>query len=242
MPGAGVRRWFACGMVLAVALGFCAMSCTPLTPRPRSVVAADGSGVHHVVERGQTLWRISKAYGVSVTEVREANGLRDNTILVGQRLFIPGAARVAEVSALQTDESHDRAGGGTLGWPLAGRSAASVRSGFGRRRDPINGAAAFHQGIDIEAARDERVLAAADGEVVFASSMSGYGTVVMLDHGGRTITLYAHLSRAVVSLEEMVSRGQTVGYAGSDGRATGPHLHFEVRVRGVPVDPLDHLP
>jgi murein DD-endopeptidase MepM/ murein hydrolase activator NlpD len=239
------RSRLAFALAMAVALGVCAASCTPLEPRPRSIAAADGSGVYHVVERGQTLWRISKAYGVSLTEIKEANGLRDNTILVGQKLFIPGASRAEKVSppAVEpADEGGDETGEVALAWPLAGRNEASVRSGFGRRTDPINGSAAFHQGIDIEAARDERVLAAADGEVVFASSMSGYGTVVMLDHGGRTITLYAHLSRAVVRIEDVVSRGQTVGYVGSDGRATGPHLHFEVRVKGVPVDPLDHLP
>lgn len=241
-----VRRWLGPALALAVALSVCAVSCTPLEPRPRSIVAANGSGVYHVVERGQTLWRISKTYGVSLTEIKEANGLRDNTILVGQRLFIPGASRTKEVSppaAESADErGDDRGGDVALAWPLAGRNGASVRSGFGRRPDPINGTTAFHQGLDIEAARDERVLAAAGGEVVFASSMSGYGTVVMLDHGSRTITLYAHLSRAVVRLEDVVSRGQTVGYVGSDGRATGPHLHFEVRMKGVPVDPLDHLP
>jgi murein DD-endopeptidase MepM/ murein hydrolase activator NlpD len=246
MPRSGVRKWLA-ALTLAVALGLGATSCTPLEPRPRSITAADrsGAGAHHVVERGETLWRISKAYGVSVTEIKEANGLRDSTILVGQKLFIPGATRAARVppAAAPADEGGgDEAAGTALVWPLAGRNKASVRSRFGPRADPINGAAAFHQGIDIEAARDERVLAAANGEVVFASDMSGYGTVVMLDHGGRTITLYAHLSRAVVHLEDVVSLGQTVGYVGSDGRATGPHLHFEVRVKGVPVDPLDHLP
>jgi murein DD-endopeptidase MepM/ murein hydrolase activator NlpD len=117
-----------------------------------------------------------------------------------------------------------------------------VRSDFGERADPLDGARSFHQGIDIDSADGERVLAAADGEVVFASAMSGYGTVVMLDHGGRTITLYAHLNRAVVRLGEQVARGRTIGYVGSEGRATGPHLHFEVRVKGVPADPLDRLP
>lgn len=244
MTHTGSRRWLAAALTLAAALVVCATSCTPLEPRPRSVTAPDGSGVYHVVERGQTLWRISRAYGVSVTEIREANDLPDNTILVGQRLFIPGAARAKEVAPAGAvwDDKGGEAGEIALTWPLAGRNEESVRSGFGPRTDPINGASAFHQGIDIEAARDERVLAAAGGEVVFASSMSGYGTVVMLDHGGRTITLYAHLSRAVVRLEDVVPRGQTVGYVGSEGRATGPHLHFEVRVKGVPVDPLDHLP
>lgn len=228
--------------VMALAVSLALASCTPLEPRARDVVARDGSGVYHVVERGETLWRISKAYGVSVAEIKEANGLRDDLLSVGQRLFVPGATEAIMTEAPAVAEPSSSSGAVSLTWPLAGRTAASVSSGFGRRRDPVNGADAFHKGIDIEAARQERVLAAAGGEVVFASEMSGYGTVVMIDHGVRTITLYAHLSRSVVRLEETVGRGQVVGYVGSDGRTTGPHLHFEVRVKGVPEDPVEHLP
>jgi len=220
-----------------------AASCTPLTPRAGDVGTAGGSGVHHTVARGETLWSISRAYGVSLAEIREANGIAGDAIGVGQRLFIPGAARARSVPARPEEGRDDgRPAPDRLSWPLAGRDEESVRSGFGQRTDPLNGARSFHQGIDIDSADGERVLAAADGEVVFASTMSGYGTVVMLDHGGRTITLYAHLTRAIVRLGEQVPRGRTIGYVGSEGRATGPHLHFEVRVKGVPVDPLDRLP
>jgi murein DD-endopeptidase MepM/ murein hydrolase activator NlpD len=202
-----------------------------------------GSGVHHTVARGETLWSISRAYGVSPAEIREANGLTGDAIGVGQRLFIPGAERTRPTPARPEEGRDDgRPGPGRLSWPLAGRSGESVRSAFGERSDPINGTRSFHEGIDIDSANGERALAAADGEVVFASVMSGYGTVVMLDHGGRTITLYAHLTRAVVRVGDQVVRGRTIGYVGSEGRATGPHLHFEVRLKGVPVDPLDRLP
>jgi len=225
-----------------VVLGLSFASCTPLEPRARPAVTHEGPGVTHVVERGETLWRISQAYGVSVTEIREANDLSDNLIREGQRLFIPGARAARRVGPAPSEEATADGEPVGLSWPLAGRSEASVSSDFGERRDPLTGTGAFHQGIDIQAAREERVLAAAGGEVVFASTMSGYGTVVMIDHGNRTITLYAHLSRAIVRLEDAVERGQVLGYVGSAGRTTGPHLHFEVRVKGVPVDPLDHLP
>jgi murein DD-endopeptidase MepM/ murein hydrolase activator NlpD len=117
-----------------------------------------------------------------------------------------------------------------------------VNSGFGNREDPVSGRQRFHQGIDMRAPREERVLAAGRGEVVFSGRQSGYGNVVMLDHGNRLITLYAHLSRSIVKLEQVVERGQTIGYVGSSGKATGTHLHFEVRHKGVPVDPLKYLP
>jgi murein DD-endopeptidase MepM/ murein hydrolase activator NlpD len=204
-----------------------------------------GEGVYHTVSRGETLWRISKTYGVSVAEITEANGLRSHDIATGQRLLIPGATRQLEVRLpggssgddVVTPENIKTA----LSWPLAGRSRSSVSSGFGPR-DGSGGGSTFHKGIDLTGAREERILAAAAGEVVYAGRMSGYGNVVMIDHGARLITVYAHLSRAIVDLEDRVPKGQVIGYMGSTGTSTGTHLHFEVRYKGVPVDPLDYLP
>ena len=117
-----------------------------------------------------------------------------------------------------------------------------MTSGFGPRKSPGAGGSTFHKGVDIDGVREERALASLGGEVVFAGRMSGFGNVVMIDHGGRLITVYGHLSRTIVRLEEQVSKGQTIGYVGSTGTATGSHLHFEVRYKGVSVDPLDYLP
>lgn len=238
-------------VVLAAALAAAATcaagaGCTPLDARPRTVPCSDGSGVYHTVSRGETLWRISKTYGVSLSEIREANRIDGDEIRVGQRLFIPGVSSVLKVEpAPGTRRTRENVGDPPetdLSWPLAGRGRGSVTSRFGPRRDPVLGTEEFHKGIDIDAAREERVLAAADGEVVYSGRMSGFGIVVMVDHGNRMITLYAHLSRAVVRLEEMVSKGQALGYVGTTGKTTGSHLHFEVRYKGVAVDPLEHLP
>lgn len=220
--------------------------CTPLGHGSRPVPCSDGSGVYHTVSRGETLWRISKTYGVSLSEIRRANNIDGDVISVGQRLMIPGASTVLRVEpAPGTRRTREDVGDPPetdLSWPLAGRGRGSITSPFGPRRDPVLGTEEFHKGMDIDAAREERVLAAADGEVVYSGRMSGFGTVVMIDHGNRMITLYAHLSRAGVKLEELVTRGQTIGYVGTTGRTTGSHLHFEVRYKGVAVDPLDHLP
>jgi len=231
-------------LVLTAAL-VAAPGCTPLEPRVRNITGSSRSGVYHVVHKGETLWRISRTYGVSVVEIREANDLPGDTIRVGQKLFVPGASRLKKVAAAEPMAERKDTGGtpsARLAWPLAGRGRGSVTSGFGYRDDPMTGGRMFHKGIDIDGAREERVLAAAAGETVYSGRMSGYGTVVMIDHGDRTITVYAHLSRAVVRLEEKVSRGQTIGYVGSTGRATGTHLHFEVRYKGRSVDPLQYLP
>jgi murein DD-endopeptidase MepM/ murein hydrolase activator NlpD len=122
-------------------------------------------------------------------------------------------------------------------WPLEGRVASS----FGEREDPINGEGAFHSGIDIDAPYGTPVRAAADADVSRASMASGYGREVILDHGHGLSTLYGHLSEVAVLAGEHVTRGQVIGYVGQTGRATGPHLHYEVRVHNVPVNPHKFL-
>lgn len=122
-------------------------------------------------------------------------------------------------------------------WPIEGR----VGSSFGQREDPINGEGAFHSGLDIDAPWGTPVRASADGLVLDASLGSGYGREVMLDHGHDVTTVYGHLSSTAVVPGQHVTRGQVIGYVGQTGRATGPHLHYEVRVHNVPVNPHKYL-
>jgi murein DD-endopeptidase MepM/ murein hydrolase activator NlpD len=122
-------------------------------------------------------------------------------------------------------------------WPVEGRMGSS----FGERQDPINGEGAFHSGIDIDAPYGTPVRAAADGEVTGANLGSGYGRLIVLNHGHDVVTLYGHLSAISVVPGQHVSRGEVIGYVGQSGRATGPHLHYEVRVHNVPVNPHKYL-
>jgi murein DD-endopeptidase MepM/ murein hydrolase activator NlpD len=122
-------------------------------------------------------------------------------------------------------------------WPVEGR----VGSSFGEREDPFNGEGKFHSGIDIEAPYGTPVRAAADGEATGESMGAGYGRQVVLDHGHDVITLYGHLSAIAVMPGQHVTRGQIIGYVGQSGRATGPHLHYEVRLHNVPVNPHKYL-
>jgi murein DD-endopeptidase MepM/ murein hydrolase activator NlpD len=122
-------------------------------------------------------------------------------------------------------------------WPVEGR----VGSSFGEREDPFNGEGKFHSGIDIEAPYGTPVRAAADGDVSGASMGAGYGREVVLDHGHDLLTIYGHLSAMAVLPGQRVIRGQVIGYVGQSGRATGPHLHYEVRVHNVPVNPHKYL-
>src|SRR6202034_3699112 len=122
-------------------------------------------------------------------------------------------------------------------WPVEGPIASS----FGEREDPINGEGAFHSGIDIDAPYGTPVRAAGDGDVTGAQMGAGYGREVTLDHGHDMMTLYGHLSEIAVYPGQHGIRGQVIGYVGESGRATGPHLHYEVRVHDVPVNPYKYL-
>lgn len=112
-----------------------------------------------------------------------------------------------------------------------------VSSSFGMRADPINGHQKFHKGTDIRSAYGQEVRAAAGGVVTFAGEQSGYGLVVKVDHGDGLETRYAHLSSADVRVGATVAAGSPIARSGNSGRTTGPHLHFEVRQDGQPIDP-----
>jgi murein DD-endopeptidase MepM/ murein hydrolase activator NlpD len=122
-------------------------------------------------------------------------------------------------------------------WPVAGQ----LLSPFGSRIDPFSGEGALHTGVDIKAPTGTPVRAAADGMVVHAERFGGYGRLVVLDHGQGVQTYYAHLSRFYVRPGQEVRRGETVGGVGSSGRATAPHLHYEVRLGGASVNPATYL-
>lgn len=122
-------------------------------------------------------------------------------------------------------------------WPVEGR----IGSSFGQREDPINGEGAFHTGVDIDAPYGTAVRVTADGMVTGAQMGAGYGRQVVVNHGHGVETLYAHLSSIAVVPGQHVTCGQVIGYVGQSGRATGPHLHYEVRVHNVPVNPYKYM-
>jgi murein DD-endopeptidase MepM/ murein hydrolase activator NlpD len=119
--------------------------------------------------------------------------------------------------------------------PLPG---AALASPFGLRNDPLGGGAGFHPGLDLAGSSGASIHAAADGVVVTAGDCGGYGNCVVIDHGVSLATVYGHQSQVLVSVGQHVAAGQVIGLVGSTGMSTGPHLHFEVRLHGVPIDPL----
>lgn len=122
-------------------------------------------------------------------------------------------------------------------WPVEG----TLTSSFGERLDPFSGEGAFHKGVDISAMMGTPILAPADGVVEEAQDENGYGRCVTLDHGRGVETLFGHMSGFAVTAGERVHRGEIIGYVGMSGRSTGAHVHYEVRINGVPVNPHSYL-
>jgi murein DD-endopeptidase MepM/ murein hydrolase activator NlpD len=122
-------------------------------------------------------------------------------------------------------------------WPVRG----GVNSPFGMRASPWSGSPEFHRGIDIAADRGTPVVAPADGVVAFAGHTQDYGNAVILEHGPDVKTVFGHLQTVQVARGRRVARGETIALTGSTGRSTGPHLHYEVVVKGRPVNPRNYL-
>ena len=157
----------------------------------------------------------------------EADQREVEAILAAQASQAPSSVAAAPPST----------GGGQFAFPASG----PITSGYGYRTHPIFGDQRLHTGIDIGAAYGSPVIAAEDGVVTYAGVMSGYGNVIVVDHGGGIATTYNHLDSFSVGSGQSVSRGSQVGAIGCSGYCTGPHLHFEVRVNGSPVDPMPYL-
>ncbi len=226
--------------LLAFLLGVALSGCG--TPGPQILPAgaptpAPGTRTH-IVQKGETAWRISQRYGSSVDAIRRANGLRDVTQLrVGQHLVVPlHARRVASKSArawTRSDERGTRGVNHAFSWPVRG----TLTSRYGVRRG------AHHDGLDISAGRGTQIRAAEAGRVIHSGNgFAGYGNLIILKHTGAYSTVYAHNRKNHVRVGEFVERGQVIGEVGATGRATAPHLHFEVRRDGQARDPLHYLP
>jgi murein DD-endopeptidase MepM/ murein hydrolase activator NlpD len=196
-----------------------------LTPGQRLVVPPiDGTMVR--VDPGQGLSVLAKTFRVDIAALRAVNGLAVDARPPSQ-LFIP---------AMKTDE---------LMGPVAASGPGGNRQHLVRFAWPTQGTITqyfwqYHPGIDIANDVGTPEFAADTGQVVFAG-WGSYGIYVELDHGNGFHTIYAHMSAVVVTTGQMVSQGQRIGLMGATGRATGPHLHFEVRYRGVPQNPIDLL-
>jgi murein DD-endopeptidase MepM/ murein hydrolase activator NlpD len=196
----------------------------------------------HRVQAGETLWHISQTYEVPIDTLLQENGIDDPAqIFEGEALFIPGKLKPppeqqrrkspAAIARAGTKPLDPAAHGEALAWPTPG----VIISGFGtRERDK-------HEGIDLAAPEGSPVCAAEKGTVLFAGEQRGYGNLVLVEHAGNLVTVYAHNAENLVKKGDRVTRGEPIARVGHTGNATGPHLHFEVRVGTSPHDPLGFL-
>lgn len=145
--------------------------------------------------------------------------------------------RESEITRILESYKYGNAPGDKFMWPVSGRLA----SGFGMRRHPILGTVRLHAGIDLVAPSGTLVKAADGGQIIQAGYDGGYGYSIIVYHGGGFSTVYAHLSRILVAVGQNVARGEVIGLVGATGWATGPHLHFEVRINGAVQNPLGYL-
>jgi lipoprotein NlpD len=237
--------------------------CHPDRGRPMHPDSPPGSW--YVVEPGETLQQIAARVGVPVEDLMEINGLsRTSEVRAGRLIYVlgrtPGALGRATEGApgsglpppspymadtrplppppgqvgLPPASVRFAPGPGTFRWPL---DAAAVGSPFGHREGRQ------HEGIDLPAPIGTPVHAAGDGQVIYAGDgIRGYGNLVVIEHAGDLLTVYAHNSELLVREGDRLVAGQRIALVGQSGRASGPHLHFEVRSGQIPQDPMTYLP
>jgi murein DD-endopeptidase MepM/ murein hydrolase activator NlpD len=234
----GGRRSFYLLLIIAALISGCASRQAYYPPKKTATVdqtppVSGFGGVYHTVKKDQTLWRISKTYGVDLETLQWVNDIEDVTeIRVGRVIFIPGVRKPLEMMPTHGEDEKPSSAKISLIWPIHGRNT----SNFGPRGRSV------HEGIDLAAPKGTPVLASASGRVAYSGNgMRGYGKVVVLKHTNDLSTVYAHNSSLLVRMGDRVAQGQTIAKVGATGRATGPHLHFEIRRRGVPEDPRQFL-
>jgi murein DD-endopeptidase MepM/ murein hydrolase activator NlpD len=202
---------------------------------PGRMLRIPQEGILHRIKSGQTLTDVAKTYGVTIEAIVLVNSLENpDKLQSGQELLIPHVKYFPRAKALEL------ARGKTSGfvWPLFGE----LSSFFGPRQHPVTSKNDFHEGLDIEVPEGTFVYASQAGRVALAGKNGGYGIEVIIDHGNGYRTAYGHLSETKVYRGQFIEGGQLIALSGNTGLSTGPHLHFEIRQYGRPLNPLAILP
>jgi len=215
-------------ILLLMVLGtFGCATLPPDTESNLSSLAQGVGGVHHRVEAGQTLWRISKLYGVEIDDIIRLNHLSEGSVIeIGQVLLIPGRLKPQNVPIKSSADDFI--------WPLRGR----VIAGFGSSYDNL-----INRGINIQAPVGSDILATRSGRVVFfANSFGNYGKTVIIDHGDGLRSVYSRVFEIFVRPGESVTRGTLIARVGTSNRNKNSYFHFEIRKGAMPQNPLFYLP
>jgi murein DD-endopeptidase MepM/ murein hydrolase activator NlpD len=218
------KPWFIIVPFVFFLLNFigCATLPSVLPPRREGI-----PGIYHQVEKGQTLWRLSKIYNLDLDELVSINHISDATnIEVGQLIFIPQRQK-PQLPLIQSRLED-------FIWPIKGRVITTFGQVF---NDMIN------KGINIQTYADTDVVASRSGKVVFYSpNFKGFGKTIIVDHGDGFLTVYARNSEALVKIGDQVQKGTLIAKVGSRGRDKSTYLHFEIRKSYIPQNPYFYLP
>jgi hypothetical protein len=221
-PAATAVRAWSVPVVPAFPAGLCPAFASKVTTFP--LTADSSTKTLSVTINGKRVWsRDCTKPGAVAPTITLAAGV-NTVVLKAENPFVSSAATMTLTRPT---------------WPLPGNTR--LTSYFGWRLHPILNEMRFHAGLDIAGPYGTPIVAAGAGTVVFAGWNGGYGNFIMVDHGHGVVSCYGHQSKFAVVKGQKVSRGQRIGYVGTTGLSTGPHLHFEVRVNGVPTDPLAFL-
>lgn len=188
-------------------------------------------GIIHTVGANETLETIATKYKCELSAILDVNDMTSSVLLKGQRIFIPGKAL--------DQNSLKKALGELFIKPIAG--AYRLTSPYGYRADPFTGVRSFHTGVDMAIATGTPILATMDGKIATAGWNNVYGNYVIITHDNGYQTLYAHMQKYIVATGQKVTQGATIGYVGSTGYSTGPHLHFSVYKNSKTIDPMTVL-
>lgn len=186
-------------------------------------------GVIYTAVKGDSLSSIAQKYNLSLNAILDANDLENQTVTIGQKLFIPGAS----MSSFELK----KALGELFIYPVIGR----LTSPFGYRRDPFTGRKSFHTGIDIAAPRGTPIKLTLDGKVSYTGYSAVYGNYVIVTHSGGYQSMYGHMHTIKVKRGQILSQGGIIGTVGNTGRSTGPHVHFSIYKNGKLINPLSVL-
>lgn len=191
-------------------------------------------GLLHTAGSGDTLWGIANTYQVEVAAILAANGKTGEDLSLGEALFIPGGKKPKETERIlaRAESPVSRGTSSRFIWPTEGELTSGFAQRWGRH----------HDGIDLANDIGTPVRAARTGRVSYSGWSSGYGRVVMIEHDQGYTTVYGHLSESYVAEGQYVKAGQSIAAMGNTGYSTGPHLHFEVRKNGTPINPYNVLP
>ena len=205
---------------------------------------SDGKSAQHRVQVQASVAALNVQVAAQTQSVNDATAARDDAesaaaSALGSSVGLNAQADgiTATLAAVQAGQTDPIALAG-FEMPIPG---APLGSPFGIRIDPLTGGGGFHPGLDFEAGPGTPIHAAAAGVVVIAGDCGGYGYCVVIDHGSSLATLYGHQSKVLCQVGDKVAVGDVIGLVGSTGKSTGPHLHFEVRLHGIPIDPWPAL-